>query len=245
MKREIQSPATYDNMFAEGGAGGVFDLPYRRSGYYPLFKAVARLVDQAPASVLTQSSGSAAGKATRRRVLEVGCGTGAMAHLLLDQGRVEYQGFDFSPVAVNKARQRTGVEGVFRVGDATDPATYGEAAYDVVVCTEVLEHIEQDLDAVRQWRSGAWCVCSVPNYDSSTHVRVFKDEQSVRSRYGELIDITHLQRLRKPFLTDLSLTSWLNAVRWNRYRPRRLGWLLGFTDFDRDGGWFVFAGRRR
>ena len=73
----------------------------------------------------------------------------------------------------------------------------------------------------------------------------FKTETDVKERYGDLIEIHELRRLRKPFLSDLSLGSWMRAVRWNRYRPERLKWLMGLTDFERDGGWFVFSGVRR
>lgn len=229
MNKKVQSPETYDDMFVEGGAGGVFDLPYKRSAYYPLFRAVAKEL---------RASG-------RAQVLEVGCGTGSLAHLLHDTASLDYRGFDFSTVAVAKARERLALGERFFVGDATDPSTYQGLSYDSIICTEVLEHVEQDRQVIAQWKSGTFCVCSVPNYDSATHVRVFKTEDDVRRRYGNLMDIRRVQRLRKPFLTDRSFGSWLQAVRWNRYRPQRLMWLLGFTDFDRDGGWFVFTGVRR
>jgi SAM-dependent methyltransferase len=230
MDKKLQTPQTYDEMFAAGGAGGVFDLPYRHSGYYPLFKVVAR-------AVMAERP---------RRLLEVGCGTGGMAHLLMERyPAVAYRGFDFSPLAVDKARRRTGVAEAFSVGDATDAATYAGSGYDAVICTEVLEHIDNDLRVIAHWRIGAWCVCSVPNYDADTHVRLFRTEDEVRERYGSLIELHSIRRLKKPFLSDLSWGSWLRAVRWNRYRAERLAWLMGFTDFDRDGGWFVFAGRRR
>jgi SAM-dependent methyltransferase len=229
MEKKLQAPETYDAMFSEGGSDGIFDLPYRRSGYYPLFRAVARLLQQRqPASVL-----------------EVGCGTGAMAHLLFDRTTLDYRGFDFSPLAVDKARARTGRRDAFYVADATAAATYAGQHRDAIVCTEVLEHIEQDREAMAHWPTGTWCVCSVPNYDADTHVRLFRTEEEVRERYGALIDIQHIHRLHKPFLNDLSWGQRWRALRWNRYRPDRLLWLLGFSSFDRDGGWFVFAGVKR
>lgn len=228
MEKLPQVPETYDRMFQEGGYGGAFHLTYRRSPYYPMFKGVAKL--------LRGHAGSS--------VLEVGCGTGNLAQLLFDSTSLQYQGFDFSPVAVQMATRRTGRPD-FYVGDATQAQTYAGRRYDAIVCTEVLEHIEQDLEAVRLWAPGSWCVCSVPNYDADTHVRHFLSEQEVRARYGALIEIERIDRICKPFLQDLTVRNWLQAMRWNRYRPRRLRWLLGFSDFDRNGGWFVFAGRRK
>ncbi len=231
MEKKPQIAATYDDMFKDGGfGGGVFDLPYRRSPYFPLFRAVARQV--------RRNRGA--------KLLEVGCGTGTFAHYLFDSFRsIPYVGFDFSPVAVEKAKQRTGRQDCFFVGDATSRETYRNRDYNTIVCTEVLEHLENDLGVVQSWAGGSECICSVPNYDADTHVRHFKNEAEVRERYSPLIDIRAVQRLNKPFLNELGLRPWLQALRWNRYRLDRLLWLFGVSDFDRNGGWFVFHGVRR
>ena len=76
-------------------------------------------------------------------------------------------------------------------------------------------------------------------------MRHFRDEDEVRARYAKFIDIQGMRRINKPFLNDLSTSEWLKALRWNRYRPDRLMWLFGISDFDRNGGWFVFHGARR
>jgi SAM-dependent methyltransferase len=228
MEKKIQAPETYDQMFEEGGSDGIFDLHYKRSGYYPLFKAVAKALQ----------------RKRPQSVLEVGCGTGPMAHLLMDTTQVSYSGFDFSPLAVQKAQARTGRPEAFAIGDATAAQTYAGRRYDAIICTEVLEHIENDQQAMQHWASGTYCVCSVPNYDADTHVRFFRNEAEVRARYGALIKIDRIQKLNKPFLNDFTIGKWLQAVRWNRFRLDRLLWLVGISDFDRDGGWFVFSGTR-
>lgn len=159
------------------------------------------------------------------------------------QDRDRLFGFDFSAVAVATAIARTGRQDAFRVGDATREESYAQP-YNTIVCTEVLEHIEADRRAVALWRPGTDCICSVPNFDSSTHVRFFKSEDDVRQRYGDLIDIRSIRRIKVPALTDLSWRSYMRALRWNRYRPKRLLDILGFAPFD-EGGWFLFAGTRR
>lgn len=218
----------YDAMYATGGFEGVYELPYRHSGYYPLFKQVRRALRRGGA----------------RSVLEVGCGTGALAHMLYDrEPRLTYRGFDFSPLAVERASRRFGQSRLFSVADARAPESYaGEP--DAIVCTEVLEHIDADLQVVAQWRAGCYCVCSVPNFDADDHVRHFASEESVRKRYEDLIDIERVVRVKRPFLTNLSMRSRARALLWNRYRPRRLLAILGLTSFEESGGWFVFWGRR-
>ena len=218
----------YDEIYAAGGAERIYDVPYRQSGYYPLFKRVQRILKRQKI----------------RSVLEVGCGTGGLAHLLKDRSpAIVYRGFDFSPVAVQRAAARLGEPGWFFVGDARARESYpGE--FDTIVCTEVLEHIEADLEVIAQWTPGVHCVCSVPNFDADNHVRHFASEEEVRRRYGELIAIEQIVKVKKPFLSDLSLRSRAQALLWNRYRPRRLLAILGLVSFEALGGWYVFTGRR-
>jgi len=227
-ERIRQSAGYYDQMFDKGGYGGVYDLPYWHSGYLPLFRGVLGEL---------RRLGS-------RSVLEVGCGTGAFAHLLMDRTTVPYMGFDFSAVAVEKARERTGNAGVFFVGDACNRASYLHP-YDTIVCTEVLEHVEDDLGAVANWQTGAKCVCSVPNFDAESHVRFFRDEKEVLARYGDQIAIRQIARIRKPALPDISWRSYARALRWYRYRPGQLLAVLGVGSFEQLGGWFLFSGEKR
>ncbi len=222
-----QIPETYDAMYDTGGFGGAYALPYRHTWFYPMYKAVLRRLRANSVE----------------NIIEVGCGSGAFAHMLLENTNVAYQGFDFSESGVRQAVTRTGRSDAFYVADATRPESY-RSDYDCVVCTEVLEHIERDLDVISLWRPGTYCICSVPNFDATTHVRHFRNETEVRNRYGSLISIEHIERVRKPAIPDISLSSRLRNIRWNRYRPDRLIGLLGLGTFQSMGGWFVFAGRR-
>lgn len=67
------------------------------------------------------------------RALDLACGEGRNALWLAEQGW-QVTGTDFSPVAIDKARQRAerqGLEAAFHVADATDPAPDGP--YDLVI----------------------------------------------------------------------------------------------------------------
>jgi SAM-dependent methyltransferase len=226
MGKLIQTNAYYDRLFEAGGHGGVYDLPYHHSAYLPLYRGVLRQARRMQAQA----------------VLEVGCGTGAFAHLLTDNTEISYAGFDFSNVAIEKAHRR--VKQFFFVGDALDASSYTHP-YDTIVCTEVLEHIENDLGVIDHWRPGANCICSVPNFDSESHVRLFRSEHEVRVRYGSAIVIDRITRIKKPALSDISWRNYLRALRWYRYRPRQLLALAAIGGFDSRGGWFVFSGRKR
>jgi 2-polyprenyl-3-methyl-5-hydroxy-6-metoxy-1,4-benzoquinol methylase len=165
-----------------------------------------------------------------------------LAKLLISDG-LSYTGFDFSEVAVQKAKA-LGTKGDFFVGDATDPAAY-TVPYEGIVCCEVLEHIEADLEAVQLWSRGAICVCSIPNFDYDSHVRFFRSEQDVVQRYGDLIEINRIERVAKSARANLTWAEYFRRVRWARSQPTRMFGMLGLNPFSWYGGWFIFVGRRR
>ena len=226
--RKEQTSATYDEMFSEGGYQGCYDLPYKYSPYFPMYKAVFQLLEKHQA----------------KSILEVGCGSGAFAQMVFDSFKGDYAGFDFSNVAIEQCQKRTGRPASFKVGDATNSEAYS-GDYDAIVCTEVLEHVPGDLSCIELWSNGKLCICSVPNYDSKYHVRYFTSDREVRERYGDLIDIRELEWVNKPPVHDLRISTYLTYMRWNRYRPTKLLHMLGFGDFSSRAGWFVFAGYKK
>ena len=162
-----------------------------------------------------------------RKILEVGCGTGAFAQYVMETLPITYSGFDFANVAIQKARERTGRDDCFFIGDARNAQSY-DRQYDVIVCLEVLEHIERDLDVIGHWRSGCECICSVPNFNYQTHVRWFQNEKEIASRYGHLISIRHIERIPCPLVQGRGWRAYLRQLRWSRNNPRRVLGLLGF-----------------
>ncbi|MFN8570046.1 MAG: class I SAM-dependent methyltransferase [Kouleothrix sp.] len=80
-------------------------------------------------------------------VLDVGCGQGSFLNeLKAEFPRIKPFGTDISPSAVELARRKVPA-GAFWVLDATKE--HLPERYDVVVCSEVLEHIPDDLAALR------------------------------------------------------------------------------------------------
>lgn len=88
---------------------------------------------------------------TPARVVEVGCGDGALLAELSRRGiGSAFDGFEVAEEAVSIARSRS-IEGVCRI-EAYDgtrvPA--GDGAYDLAVCSHVLEHIEDPAPVVAE-----------------------------------------------------------------------------------------------
>ncbi len=75
----------------------------------------------------------------RRRILDLGCGSGALQPWLAQIGYDRYLGVDLSAKAIAQARQRWSdgsAATVFEVGDADVFAPAG--TFDVIVCNEML-----------------------------------------------------------------------------------------------------------
>jgi SAM-dependent methyltransferase len=81
----------------------------------------------------------------RLQICDLGCGTGGNLAALAD--RHDVTGVEFSPQALEYARRRLGN----RVGPGSLPngVDLPDASFDVVLLTDVLEHIEDDAGSVR------------------------------------------------------------------------------------------------
>ena len=164
-----------------------------------------------------------------RSILEVGCGSGFLAKMILQEYDGIYSGFDFSAEAIRNASYRTGRSELFFVGDALDSRSY-MGDYDTIVCMETLEHVDRDLEIIRLWQDGTWCVCSVPNFDYAGHVRFFNTTDEVTTRYGGLIDIEGIIKIPRPIIPDHRISSYLQNLRWSRNNLNDLMGFLGISN---------------
>ncbi len=160
-----RSPEWYDRVFQENEH---WKEHYTSSRYYPLWTVI---VDRM-------------GRAGAESVLDVGCGPGQMACLLRDKGVPRYLGLDFSPKRVERAKEVC-PEFDFVVDDAFETELFRAHDYDTVVCTEFLEHVEQDLEMLGKIRSGMRFYATVPDFPFDSHVRHFEDAKQVYDRYAE------------------------------------------------------------
>jgi 2-polyprenyl-3-methyl-5-hydroxy-6-metoxy-1,4-benzoquinol methylase len=134
------------------------------------------------------------------RVLEIGCGPGQLAQLLLDNGIASYHGFDFSSKAVDLAKKKELANAIFHVGDAyCEPLIEKSASsFDCVICTEVLEHLDRDLEVIKRLEPGTRLIATVPNFPYVSHVRHFENAESVRERYQPYLSDFSVLGLRQP-----------------------------------------------
>jgi SAM-dependent methyltransferase len=97
-------------------------------------------------------------------VLDAGCGSGAQAQWLLDQG-AEVVGFDLSPRMIEEAERRCSGRGRFLVADLAMPLPLEAASLDGITCSLALHYVADLTVPFRSFasalRPGGWAVISL------------------------------------------------------------------------------------
>ena len=125
------------------------------------------------------------GGGTAGSVVDVGCGTGANVSVLR-QHAARVVGIDIAPEAVAFAREKGGYTEVL-CGDAL-ALPLPDASVDIVVCMDVLEHVDDEAAAreiARVLRPGGYAFITVPafaslwnvNDDYSHHLRRYRSQR--------------------------------------------------------------------
>lgn len=186
----VYEASWYDEVMIEDGSPAM--LPLATSGWAPLYREAASWIQP------------------HEDVVDLGCGTGRFGHALAEREHYGgYVGVDFSQSALDEADRYLAQEAPllpteFILADLRDwtpsPTRAGNCVY---VCTETLEHLEDDVDLIRRVPPGHRLVFSVPNYDSEAHLRTFRNVGDLWDRYG------HLLTFRRWSLIDLGGDRWL------------------------------------
>lgn len=154
----------YDASF---DAGGTSACHYTGSEYYFLWSVMVDRIQRTAA----------------KSILEIACGSGQLASLIQDKAACKYIGFDFSQTRVEFARKAYPSLS-FLQQDAFQTDLFTTCDYDTVVCTEFLEHVEEDTVVLNKIRKGSRFYGTVPNFGFTSHVRHFDNQDEVRSRYA-------------------------------------------------------------
>ena len=100
-------------------------------------------------------------------ILDIGCGTGANLRMVRDIEIGTITGIDASPLAIKHCRDKAFKETL--VGDIC-ALPYSDMSFDIVLATDVIEHVADDLAAVseifRVLRPGGKAIFTVPAFQS-------------------------------------------------------------------------------
>jgi cytidyltransferase-like protein len=149
-----------------------------------------------------------------RRILDMGCGPGALMYLLSELG-LEVDGVDLSPrskaLAPSEVRDRIMIGAV---SDAVLPAN----AYDLVICREVFEHL-----TVLQVRQAVENICRISSNYVYVTTRFHPAPLSLLDVTTQLdVDPTHITLLNKNFLRILFV---LHGFQRRADLEARMDWL--------------------
>lgn len=147
------------------------------------------------------------------RIVEVGPGRGAVGVRLARHAR-DYVGYEPDATSAAVARDRFAAVGRGTIVNAMVEEHAGTADADVVCAFEVLEHIDDDIAALKSWathlKPGGWLMISVPAF---------------AERYGPFDGyVGHLRRYDPDLLRERLLAAGLEPVEVQPY-----GWGLGYA----------------
>lgn len=166
-------PEYYNKVFSESAEYAKTDPT--KSMYFRLYTRVNELIEE------------------DRPILELGCGTGLLAKVLLDAGKKYKRGWDFSEVGIQRAKEiNPNHASKFAVGDITKLMM---RKIDTVVSLEVLEHLKDDLALIKRLPECTF-IFSVPDFLIPCHQRAFKNEREVEERYGAYVEIESIEKIQ-------------------------------------------------
>lgn len=144
------------------------------------------------------------------RLLDLGCGDGRLVPMWQAVTGTEAYGLELSPQAVQTA-QRMFPFIMYKEGDATQTG-YANAHFDIVVCHEVLEHIEVQGQLVSECnriiKDGGYLVLTTPNkYYFDRRKGGNYSQQPIEN----IIDKEELLRLLAPYFEVMSFETLIYA----------------------------------
>lgn len=169
----------YNEGYIQGGSDKSYHKHYTESFYYPSWKYAMKYL-----LLLDRNT----------EIFEIACGVGRFANFLFDMGFTIIRDLIFAAESVKIAKKRNpAFEDKFFVADAFETPEVAEK-HDLVICFEMLEHINKDLEMLNRIPSGTKLLLSVPNFDHPYHVRYFLSEKEVHERYGKVVNIFEISR---------------------------------------------------
>ena len=140
-------------------------------------------------------------------ILEIGCGAGEFAELLVQNNlHKNYLGIDSSKAAIGLSRKRCPYVR-FECLNVFKMESRILNMYRVFVLLEVLEHLNKDIALLDLLNPGSLIIFSVPNANFISHVRHFESHDGVVKRYNDklkfdeqLTFVNERKQHRKAFL---------------------------------------------
>ena len=142
------------------------------------------------------------------RVLDVGCGGGAIGHLLKQKGVELVVGVELDPRAAEEARKKLDI--VIEADIEGTELPFESGYFDCIILGDILEHLVDPWQTLKHLRyylaTGGAVVCSLPN------VRYYKVVQGLLSGRWEYADEGVLDRTHLRFFTLRSMKEMIEGA---------------------------------
>jgi len=154
------------------------------------------------------------------QVIDLGCGVGALAASIASRARANVTGIDWTPSNLDKTRAAAAAQGLTITcleGDITTFRAPGQ--FDVIVLSNVLEHIThrpQRLQQWREWYTPKRFLIRVPAFDRDWRVP-WKKELGVEWRLDSTHETEYTAGQLHNELAEAGLTITHLTVRWGEY----------------------------
>lgn len=135
-------------------------------------------------------------KEMNKKFIDIGCGVGWFSDMLYFNVSRDIKGIDFSKLAILFHARRLYPAIEFEIVDIYD---YDYAGCEVAIITEVLEHIDGDIELLDKLPKGCTVYATVPfekERQDVTHVREYSID-SVTKKYGRLMKFKTVEKFEQ------------------------------------------------
>lgn len=167
------------------------------------------------------------------RVLDLGCGRGAMAAAIRDAGKAgELWGVEIVPEAARLARESGVFEHVLEGDLEAILAELPKNYFSHVIAGDVLEHLVDPWTVCARLRDcladDGEFICSIPNIRNLSFLLALTFKRSFEYRDSGVMDRTHLRFFARKDVYAMFAGAGFSDIRIGPVRPKkRLSWKLG------------------
>lgn len=167
------------------------------------------------------------------RVLDLGCGSGAMSRHIREQGKArEIWGVEINPEAAAAARQSGALDRVLEGDLETATGHLPRGHFTHVIAGDVLEHLVDPWRALSALKAsmapGGLFICSIPNIRNLSFILALLFKRRFEYRDSGVMDRTHLRFFARKDVYDLFAQAGFRDIVIGPVRPKKkLGWRIG------------------
>ncbi|MBJ7338775.1 MAG: class I SAM-dependent methyltransferase [Mycolicibacterium sp.] len=166
-----------------------------------------------------------------RCVLEVGCAEGTFGAALKQRAGAEVWGIEFNPEVAHRAT--TSIDRVL-IGDVDEQAAaLPDGYFDVIVCNDVLEHLQNPGDSLAKLRHklkpGGVVVASIPNIRYFPALREIIVKKDFPAEDAGIFDRTHLRFFTRKSMVRMFTDAGFTMQRMKGINTRVKPWGLLVT----------------